>query len=168
MHLLHWRQTCLRWRLTRFALETNVLKTHVRTSATHTRQPLSNRTYLKMIATHRYMCSPLKTGGSYYALVLTSKYTTPISYIYPMRKPWIWAIRGLPSANHGSMLCATIHELFAQTVDPHFAEHRVKCHKLKGQDRREGLSSIPSATQGDITNLYLGLGILHCSFGGLG
>ena len=26
------------------------------------------------------------------------------------------------------------HNNFAQTADPHFAQHRVRCHKLKGQD----------------------------------
>ena len=49
---------------------------------THTAsyQRLSNRTYFKMIATHRY--SPSIKGGtcSYHAVILTSKYGTPTSY----------------------------------------------------------------------------------------
>ena len=43
-------------------------------------QRLPNRTFLEMIAPH--WCSPPKTGGSYYALVLTSEYTTSTSYIH--------------------------------------------------------------------------------------
>ena len=47
-------------------------------------QRLPNRTYVEMIATHRY--SSPKTGGSYHALVLTSEYAitlqTSTSYIY--------------------------------------------------------------------------------------
>ena len=43
-------------------------------------QQLSNRTYLKMIATHRY--SPPKTGGNYHALILTSVYTTYTHKLY--------------------------------------------------------------------------------------
>ena len=50
-----------------------------------------------------------------------------------MRKAWIWTICGLPCANHGSMLCATIHGLSALTVDPQFVQHKVRYHKLKGQ-----------------------------------
>ena len=50
-------------------------------SHTHTTNydRLSNRTNLEMIATHRY--SPQKTDGSYHALILTSVYTIPTSYI---------------------------------------------------------------------------------------
>ena len=51
-----------------------------------------------------------------------------------MRKPWIGTIRGLPCANRGSTFCATTHGLSAQTVDPRFAPHIARCHKLKGQD----------------------------------
>ena len=73
---------------THFAMETNTLKMHFQTSATHTYththsymyQQLPNRTYLKMIATHRY--SPPKMDGSYHALKLTSEHTTPTSDIY--------------------------------------------------------------------------------------
>ena len=43
-------------------------------------QQLSNRTYLEIIVTHRH--SPLKTGGSYHAFVLTSVYATPTRVIY--------------------------------------------------------------------------------------
>ena len=50
----------------------------------------SNRTYLEMIATHR--CSPSKMGGSYYAVVLTSEYAIPISYI---RKTFSAGLNGL-------------------------------------------------------------------------
>ena len=53
---------------------------HSNFSHTHTasHQRLQNRTYLEMIANHRY--SPLKTGGSYHALVLSYEYATPTSY----------------------------------------------------------------------------------------
>ena len=58
--------------------ETNSSKTRFQTSPAHrlsySYQRLSNRTYLEMIASHRY--SPSKTGGSYHALVLASKYAT--------------------------------------------------------------------------------------------
>ena len=57
-------------------LEMNVLKTLGQTSATHAHyQRLSNKIHLEMIAPHKY--SPLKTGGSSHALILTSEYTTP-------------------------------------------------------------------------------------------
>ena len=51
-----------------------------------------------------------------------------------MGKPWIWTIRGLPRANRGFTLCATIHGLSAQSVNPPFAQHRVRRHQLKGKD----------------------------------
>ena len=58
-------------------LVANALKMCVQTSPTHTAsyQRLSNRTYLEMIATHRY--SPPKTGGGYYAVELNSKSLHP-------------------------------------------------------------------------------------------
>ena len=51
------------------------------TPPTHTAsyQQLSNRTYLNMIATHRY--SPSKMSSSYHSVILTSNYATPTSYI---------------------------------------------------------------------------------------
>ena len=51
-------------------------------NVTHTAsyQRLPNRTYLEMIATHQY--SPPKTGGSYYALIVTSERAIPTSYVY--------------------------------------------------------------------------------------
>ena len=83
-----------------------------------------------------------------------------------MHKPWIRTIHGLPGANRGSMLCSTIHRLQAQSVDPRFAQHsQASQTKGKGRNCREGLRS---AVQGDVKDSYLGLGILHCSFGGLG
>ena len=54
--------------------------------------------------------------------------------IYVMRKPWIQTTCGLPCANRGSTLCATIHGLSAQFVDPRFVQHRVRRHKIKGKD----------------------------------
>ena len=56
------------------------------------------------------------------------------AYVYVIRKPWIGTICGLPCANRGSTLCATIHGLSAQTVDPRFAQNKVRRHKLKGQE----------------------------------
>ena len=46
-----------------------------------TYQRLSSRTYLEMIATHRYKYSLLKTDGSYHAFVLNSKKATPTKCI---------------------------------------------------------------------------------------
>ena len=51
-----------------------------------------------------------------------------------MHKLWIGTIRGLPCAKHGSRLCTTIHGFSTQTVDLRFAQHKVRHHKLKGQD----------------------------------
>ena len=58
-------------------------------------QRLSSRTYREIIATHTppvltfenglstlHRYSPLKTGKSYHALILTSHYATPTSYIH--------------------------------------------------------------------------------------
>ena len=56
--------------------------------------------------------------------------------VYVMRKPWIGTIRGLPRANRGSTVCATIHGLSAQTVDPRFAQHKVRRHKHMTQSQR--------------------------------
>ena len=54
--------------------------------------------------------------------------------MYVMRKPWIGTIHGLPCANRGSTLCATIYGMSSQTVDPRFAPHKVRRRKLKGKD----------------------------------
>ena len=65
-------------------LKANVLKTSMQTSPIHTQLPATfNRTYmrLKLIATHRYMWSPMKMDGSYHALVLTPFYATPTNYV---------------------------------------------------------------------------------------
>ena len=62
-----------------------------------------------------------------------------------MRKLWIGTIRGLPCAKLGSTLCATIHGLSAQTVDPHFAQHKVRRHKLKRQDAMQRGTAIGHA-----------------------
>ena len=55
---------------------------HSNFSHTHTAsyQRFSNRTYLDKVAIHKY--SPLKTGGSFHALILTSEYATPTTYIW--------------------------------------------------------------------------------------
>ena len=85
-----------------------------------------------------------------------------------MHKPWIGTIHGLPCANCGSTLCAAIHGLSAQTVDPHFAQHmQSQAPQTKGteRNRREGLRL---ALQGNVRDSYLGLGILQCSLWGLG
>ena len=60
-------------------LETKALIMLVQTLPTHTQLAtcISNRTYLEMIATHRYL--PLKMGGNCHALVLTFEYATPTS-----------------------------------------------------------------------------------------
>ena len=81
-HLWHGGQTHFALVTNALVLETNALKTRIQTSATHTAgyQRLSNKTYLEMTATHRY--SPMKTSGSYLALVLTFKHATPTSYIH--------------------------------------------------------------------------------------
>ena len=109
-HLANRRQMCLLcWRRTfwsrgrkRFALVTNNLELETkcvensRLNFSHTHrasymymyQRLSNITYLQMIATHRY--SPLKTGGSYHTLILTSEYTIPTSYIHVRNSICYW------------------------------------------------------------------------------
>ena len=57
---------------------------NTRSNLTHTHtgsyQQLSNKTYLEMIATHRY--SPSKTGDSYHTLILASKYTLHPQVVY--------------------------------------------------------------------------------------
>ena len=37
--------------------------------------------------------------------------------MYVVRKQWIWTIHGLRSPKYGSVLCATIHGLPAQSLD---------------------------------------------------
>ena len=63
-------------------------------------------------------------------------------------------------------LCATIHGTSAQTVDPHFVQHRVRRNKLKGHAGRNRGEGLRSAAQGDVRDSYLELGILHCSLWG--
>ena len=41
---------------------------------------------------------------------------------------WVWKKWRLPTVD------LLFHGLSAQTVDPRFMQHRVRCHKLKGQD----------------------------------
>ena len=49
---------------------------------------------------------------------LNSNIPTNLAYgVYVGRKAWIWTIRGLRNANHGFILCATIHGLHAQSKD---------------------------------------------------
>ena len=90
MCLLCWRRTLLSRGMNvfyacdeRFGTGDELVKNaHSNFSHTHTAsyQRLSNRTYLEMIASHRY--SPSKMGGSYHVFVLASNYATPTSYIY--------------------------------------------------------------------------------------
>ena len=65
---------------------------------------------------------------------LKAAYKRRFLRMYVMHKPWILTIRGLPCANHGSKLCKTIHGLSAQSVDPRYAQPRVRRNKLKGKD----------------------------------
>ena len=85
--LLCCRLTLLAWGMNMFctsderfsAGDKHIENAHSNFTYTAGYQPLSNRTYIKMIATHRY--SPSKTGGSYHTLLLASEYAIPTSYI---------------------------------------------------------------------------------------
>ena len=48
--------------------------------------------------------------------------------------PESWNAMYMLCENRRSTLCTTIHGLYAQSVDPCFAQHSVRCHKLKGKD----------------------------------
>ena len=88
---------------------------------------------------------------------------------YVLRKPWI----RLPCANCVHCLAQIVDPRFTQTIHGLSAqivihawrntESQVPHTKPTGRNRREGL---PLATQGKVRGSYLGLGILHCSFGG--
>ena len=84
-HFWHWRRALLVLEMNLFCTVDkhveNVFELQPHThSYTCSYQRLPNRTNAEMIATQRY--SPQKTGSSYHALILTSEYATPTSYIY--------------------------------------------------------------------------------------
>ena len=89
-------------------------------------------------------------------------------YIYVMRKPWIRTIHGLPCSNGGSTLRSHNNPWIVCTICRFMlctTQNQPPQTKGEGHNRREGLQS---AVQGDVRNLHLGLGTLHCSRRGLG
>ena len=68
--------------------------------------------------------------------------------------PWIRTTRGLPSANRGSTLRATIHGLSGQCMDPRFAQHRVRHHKQRREEAIAERDCMRPAAQGDVRDSF--------------